>query len=787
MLGLLVVTSFIGYRYGRRIRIDTNLLHLLPAETESLVRLTQLRDASEVKGFLVVTFESETARGERELTAMAEHLEATIAAQDFLKSSTSRVLYGISGEFLLRYSLWYADYGDLVKVRDRLDGSIRQAKRRENPYFEDIEETAPAPFYIGDVLNKYRKKYLSSSSFIDSDRRRIAVLLSLRKPPDDIQFARDYLAALRESIGNEAGRRGFRVLFSGRYASDVEKQRRLAEDISQSTTLTLLVLVASLVIFFRSLRVLLVVGLPVTAALGYTYWAAWGLIGEISIISSFLTSILLGLGIDYGIHLFARYKGERVKGNGMTESLEITMRNLFRGLSFGMISTAAVFLTLSFSRFIAFAEFGRIALMGVLFFFAAFVLYFPALVFLTEKFSFGTTEASHILEKTRRIRGWQMALIILFVVYGAVTALRPPFEYDFFELESTRERLAEKDAQHRQIRIIENREHMVIYELPDLAALRATERNLRMRDDGRGLELHSALDLVPTDVARKQVVIRQINTLLRQAELYALVSLEGTTLPRIRQGLRMTEGRPATLEDIPVAFRQHLIQNGRYYLYAFPRRVSDLRRGALDFAAKVRETCSVPLSAASLCPPEKIVRGISDLYVLDDILATVMRDFAKQIALIAAVIALIVLSLTRRLPGVTLILAPLAAGILGLFALMGAFYHLWASWLFELNYINLLAIPILLGVGIDNGIYLYSHARESGLSQVNQIMASTGGSIFISNFTTSMGFLSLTISSHRGLASFGFLTFAGMLCIFYAYRLLFPALARWFQKAEVEI
>jgi predicted RND superfamily exporter protein len=50
-----------------------------------------------------------------------------------------------------------------------------------------------------------------------------------------------------------------------------------------------------------------------------------------------------------------------------------------------------------------------------------------------------------------------------------------------------------------------------------------------------------------------------------------------------------------------------------------------------------------------------------------------------------------------------------------------------------------------------------------------------------------MGFLSLTISSHRGLASFGFLTFAGMLCIFYAYRLLFPALARWFQKAEVMI
>lgn len=787
MLVLLFLTSFIGFRYGRQIRIDTNLLNLLPSNTESLVRLTQLRDASDVKGFLVATFESETARSERDLTAMAERLEATIASQDFLRRSTSRVIYGISGEFLLRYSLWYADYGDLVKVRDRLDNSIKQAKRRENPYFEDLEETAPAPFYIGDVLNKYRKKYLSSGAFIDNDRKRIAVLLSLREPPDNIQFAQSYLAALKDSIRFEAEKRQFRLHLSGRYASDVEKQRRLAEDISQSTTITLLILIASLVIFFRSLRVLLVVGLPVMAALGYTYWAAWYFIGQISIISSFLTSILLGLGIDYGIHLFARYKGERVKGHGMTESLEITMRNLFRGLSFGMISTAAVFLTLSFSRFIAFAEFGRIALGGILFFFSAFVLYFPALVFLTEKYSFGTTEASHILEKTRRIRGWQMAIILFIAVYGAITALRPPFEYDFFELESTDHRRTKKDGQHGQIRIIENREHMVIYELPNLEALRATEQNLRMLTAGSGLELHSALDLVPTEVTRKQAVIRQINALLKQAELYALVSLEGSTLTRIRQGLRMTEGRPVTLEDIPEAFRQHLIQNGKYYLYAFPREVSDLRRGALDFAAKVRETCSVVLSVGATCPPEKVVRGISDLYVLDDILNTVMRDFAKQIALIAAVIAVIVLSMTRRLAGVTLILAPLAAGILGLFALIGAFHYLSATWLFELNYINLLAIPILLGVGIDNGIYLYSHARESGLSQVNQIMASTGGSIFISNFTTSMGFLSLTISSHRGLASFGFLTFAGMLCIFYAYRLLFPALARWLQQAEAEI
>lgn len=788
VLILLLVSSFAGYRYGRNIRIDTNLLNLLPAKTESLVRFKELRDTSEVKGFLIVTFESDTARSEEELNSMAQILETKINADEFLKNSTARVVYRIPGDFLLRYSLWYADYEDLVRVRNRLDNAIKQAKRKENPYFEDLEQTAPTPFYVGDILNKYRQRYLSSASFIDNDHRRIAVLLSLKQAPDNIQFAQSYLDKLRDGVRSEAKKRRFRIAFSGRYASDVAKQQRIALDISRSTTITLLILISSLVIFFRSLRVLLVIGLPVMAALGYTYFAAWYFMGQISIISSFLTSILLGLGIDYGIHLFARYKNERVRGHGMTESLETTMRNLFRGLSFGMISTAAVFLTLSFSRFIAFAEFGRIAFIGVVLFFISFVVFFPALVFLTEKFSFGITEPSGIMEKTSKIRGWQVTLLVLVAIYGTITAMNPPFEYDFFELEFSEKKSFPENS---RMQIIENREHMVIYELPTLEALRAVDKNLRGMAPEKMLELHSALDLIPTDIPRKQVVLQQIHNLLRQAELYALASLDAETLLKIRRGLLMTESAPVRLSDIPEAFRQHLVHNGKYYLYAFPRDFTALKRGALDIAEKIREVCSIPLSdpsgGAEPCPAEKKVRGISDLYVLDDILATVMHDFAKQVGLIFLVIAVIVLSLTRKLAGVMLILTPLGAGMLGLFALIGVFHRISENWLFELNYINLLAIPILLGVGIDNGIYLYSHARESGLAQVNHIMASTGGSIFISNFTTSMGFLSLVISNHRGLASFGFLTFAGMMCIFYAYRLLFPAFARLLQKLEAEI
>ncbi|HRP68496.1 MAG TPA: MMPL family transporter [Turneriella sp.] len=785
VIAFLLVTSIVGFRYGRKIRIDTNLMHLLPADTASLKALKKMSDESDVKGFLVFSLIAATPQKEGVLLQAAQKIEQGVLNESFLKAATQKIIYRVPNDFLTRYSLYYADIDDLRKVEARLIATIRKTKQMENPYFEDLENSSPARFYIGDILNKYRTRYSSTNAFISNDFRQIAILLALNETPENIGFASRYLTRLKALAADDASLKNFTVSFSGSYATNVEKQKHLQSDINQSTTITLLILISSLIVFFRSLRVVLVIGLPITAALGYTYHAAWFFIGEISIISSFLTSILLGLGIDYGIHLFARYKNERLKGNGMTQALEATMRNLFRGLSFGMITTASVFLTLSFSRFIAFAEFGKIAFAGIVFFFLSFILFFPALVFVTERFSSGTTEPSHILQKTRKTRGWHILLAVCILGYGIFTLTRLPFEYNFFKLDSSLNASLVKKG-NESLRVLENREYMVIYELNNLEEVKAAETNLRARKTGIEIETHSMLDLIPTGMNEKRAALSRIHSLLKQAELYYLVTGDVKNVQKVEWGLSMTAAPPLTIQKIPEEFREHLVRNGKYYLYIFPKNTKKLKRGALDFAAAYRTVC-VQTNVGDACPTGALKTGVSDIYVIDDILQTVMHDIVTELVLIVLVIAAIVLSLTRRAAGVTLILAPLVAGVLALFAFIGISYQFFPVWLFQFNYINLLAVPILLGVGIDNGIYLYSHTRELGLSQTNQIMAKTGASIFISNFTTAMGFLSLTISNHKGLASFGFITFAGMVCIFIAYRLLYPALVRFFEKLDTTI
>jgi hypothetical protein len=173
-----------------------------------------------------------------------------------------------------------------------------QVDDHQNPYF-GLEQTAPSRFMW--VISTARK---IEQQRIHRCRKKRFIVSGFPR----VQF-RVLLSTLKDSLTPYANARGLKLHFSGRYAADVEKQKRLADDINQSTTITLLILAASLIIFFRSLRVILVIGLPVIAALGYTYFTAWYFMGQISIISSFLTAILLGLGVDYGIHLRQRRTG----------------------------------------------------------------------------------------------------------------------------------------------------------------------------------------------------------------------------------------------------------------------------------------------------------------------------------------------------------------------------------------------------------------------------------------------------------------------------------------------
>ena len=114
-------------------------------------------------------------------------------------------------------------------------------------------------------------------------------------------------------------------------------------------------------IYTRSWSSIPLIFSPLLLSLTYTFALARLLIGHLNIISGFLVAILMGLGIDYGIHLYIRFKQELLKGKPLPEAVEVVVTQLGRSGLIAMLTTISVFSILIFSDFKGFSEFGQIA------------------------------------------------------------------------------------------------------------------------------------------------------------------------------------------------------------------------------------------------------------------------------------------------------------------------------------------------------------------------------------------------------------------------------------------
>jgi predicted RND superfamily exporter protein len=148
--------------------------------------------------------------------------------------------------------------------------------------------------------------------------------------------------------------------------------------------------------------------------------------------------------------------------------------------------------------------------------------------------------------------------------------------------------------------------------------------------------------------------------------------------------------------------------------------------------------------------------------------ARISADFRRMTLLAAAWIVGLVVLRFRHLPSIGLALLPVACGILwtaGLFALCG-----W-----KLNFMNIAILPMLLGLGIDFGIYMVHRIHRQGRQHIGEAVHLTGVAIGLSAFTTQLAFGTLALSQNQGLASVGVVTLLGITACLLASLVTLPA------------
>ncbi|MCC6272073.1 MAG: MMPL family transporter [Deltaproteobacteria bacterium] len=225
--------------------------------------------------------------------------------------------------------------------------------------------------------------------------------------------------------------------------------------------------------------------------------------------------------------------------------------------------------------------------------------------------------------------------------------------------------------------------------------------------------------------------------------------------PAVRGMLRAAaEAPPMALDRVPAEIRgRFLSADGTYAVYAFPK-VNIWERAPLEQFVDALRTVSPEVTG----PP----------VMFYEILRLVRKDYFKAGFYSALAIFLIFLIEFRSLRYALLASLPLVIGVFSLFGLM--------SWLkISFNTANMIALPMILGIGADNGVHILARFREEGGRGIDFLFKSTGKALIITYLDSVTSFVGLAFANHQGLASLGQIVVIGLTCCTIAGIFFLPA------------
>jgi hopanoid biosynthesis associated RND transporter like protein HpnN len=600
------------------------------------------------------------------------------------------------------------------------------------------------------------------------------------------------------------------------------------DDSSRASWLALAGVVVLFLIAYRGLRYPL---MTVSVLLVGNAWALGWLtltVGHLNILSSAFAVMLIGIG-DYGVLWVMRFVQERRAGLAPAEATRRTGLAVGPSILTAAVTTALAFYAAMFAELQAVAELGWIAGSGVLLCALACFVVMPALLALFD-FRRGAAPAVLSLEEHREARrAWLPVLMgrpYLVVAVGglatlALASLVPRLAYDgnLLNLQSPR-----FESVRWERTLIERTAgmswHALSYTATPEEALALKARYEQLPGVSRVVEMAS---LVPRDQDRKCEMLADIQKRLKRLpprgtvvehELPAPAALErGATrlldalaalgkdrpaaaaqelpeavrslLARLKEstdrlGVAETRSRlkvfeeymardlaedlhqlrdvstpaPIRLEDLPVCLRERYIgKNGKWLLRIFSKECLWEFEPLASFVVQVR---SVDPDATG--KPFTTLEGLR-----------AMRNGFLWAGLYAFVAIVVVLAFEfGSVKNMLLALLPLAMGLaltLGLMVLFGL----------AINPANLIAFPLILGVGADNGVHVLHDFRRRDRTRRYLLSQATGRGILVKALTTILGFGMLMFARSPGMASLGLALALGVTCCMVTALVFLPA------------
>ncbi|WP_168210518.1 efflux RND transporter permease subunit [Persicimonas caeni] len=763
IVALVVAVSLGALALASQLAIEADMARLLPKSAPSVAGLERLEEAYGGQiGRLTVVLESQPT-GERRNPKL-ERTAHTLADRLEDLGGVDRVEATKPIGFFENRRLLYADLDDLQTIQHRLDRRIRWEKKRANPLFVDVEDGEPPEVDFSDLTEKV-EEFDGSAHYLSADGSMLALFVYPSFAASDLGRAEKLVEQVDGIVQRELkGQVDVGYGLTGRYKKRVDLQEMLQRDLAVSMSLALGLILIFLFAFLRSAHGTAAVIAPLIVGTILTFAWAELAFGSLNILTAFLGAVLMGLGVDYGIHLYSRFhelSEECHCCDALAETLATTGRaNLFAGLT-----TMVALGSLVVSEFRAFFEFGVIALGGLVLILVSYAVLFPCTVLLASRYDFDLPPPAsralteRVLAKlevggdaavNRRAQAAgraATAALVAVVVAASVGLPQLDFVRDFSVLQSTSAPSWKLDEKVNEMLGQSQTPAVVLADSERQAETIVGELRQRASRLPEGYTIDKVVSLstfVPERQRAKLEVIRQIARTLADLPSSARPDEFARYLEEVRRVSSLGE---LSIADLPEQVRRPFSRKDapdKAVVLVFPAiNLSDMD-AVDDYARVIRSLPGVDSGRG--------YDAISDALLLSDIIRMAERDAVWMLAI--TLIGLLLLSLvafrSRRLVGLQLLVVALAVLVaLGLNGLLGV----------DFNFMNVVILPIWIGLGVDASFHIMLHVDNGHKLGPHSNVALAISAAYL---TSMIGFGTLLLARHTGLLSLGQVAVIGL-------------------------
>jgi len=869
IIGVLIITIIMG-AFASQLKQSMRWTDLLPTKNEKTIQYNKVINEFVTATNIIVVVEGEEEKIKAFAEAVVPQIKSAIDPKDG-ELYVKRVDYKQDVNFIREHGLMLVKADDLQNMKELY----------QNPNLVPL---------LTNINNSFEKEYVGKEESISTREKEDNTIIILDGISNLISVMKDYTSGKTNSL-EEAQKAVDKLLLGEPYLLSYDKQALIInvipnfsmtdmdkmvsgtdaiqkvidqvlkdfpkvkagltgmiplgrdemvygkQSMSYTTIIAFIVILILLILSFRMWAA------PIFALLNLAVGLIWAigltaiLVKSLNIMTSMMAVILIGLGIDFSIHIISIFTENRFAGKSIDKSIEETFLKSGKGILTAGLTTCVAFFALVISSSRGMREMGIVSSTGLLAILLATFLFLPSLLVLRErriekKFAEGKIKKRPVSKDISfqsfgkgcnwLSKRYSTTLIcsILITIFLLISASKISFDHNYMNMEpkgltsitlqdtildkfdlsmdyallltnsieESREMTKEFknlksvamvddisiylpsfEEQQKRIPIIQEIKQKIsnttlVDNIPEdefnhlLLELKRLEMNIMEIQDmaftgGQDKIDRKCSEIVgnPDNLQSKSIISEFINYLEnnRLTGIKGLEEFQKYASPYFKKtALKMTSVENIKLEDLPPSILDRYTNrdHNQFLLTIFP---SGNIWQDTDFLYHFTNDL------------DRVNKKVTGMAPVMRELFKVLGNDGKNAALLTILVVFILLWLDfRKIKYAILAMIPLMAGfiwMIGLMKLIGM----------QLTIVNVMGLPMIIGIGIDYGVHIVHRWCIEGKGKVNKIFASTGKAIILSALTTMLAFGSLVFSIWRGFASLGGAMFIGVgVCFF---------------------